>query len=144
MQLGLSTQKQILPKGDVMPRKFLCIILATFGVIAFAAVSEGRDNGQYAHVSKDIKAWIERLIDQAGVNCCSTADGVQPLEVEWDIGANHYRVKVDNRWLTVPDSAVVRGPNRLGHAVVWLYYELDLERDVEDTYVRCFPPGPTS
>jgi hypothetical protein len=144
MRLGLSTQKQTLPKGNVMPRKFLNVVLATFVVVAFATVSEARDNGEYAHVSKDIKAWIERLTDRSGTSCCSTADGVQPLEVEWDIGAHHYRVKVDDQWLTVPDSAVVRGPNRLGHAVVWLYYELDLEQDVQDTYVRCFLPGPAS
>jgi hypothetical protein len=127
-----------------MPLNFHRIALAMSVVVASAAMSEARDNGQYAYVSKNIKSWIERLTDQAGVSCCSTADGVEPREVEWDIGANHYRVKIEARWITVPDSAVIRGPNRLGHAVVWLYYELDLEKDVEDTYVRCFLPGPAS
>jgi hypothetical protein len=45
MRTGLSTQKHILPKGNVMRHKILGIILATFGVLTFAAVSEGRDNG---------------------------------------------------------------------------------------------------
>jgi len=82
-------------------------------------------------------------IAQAGVNCCSTADGARPKEVEWDIGINHYRVKVGGKWLVVPDIAVIRGPNRLGHAVVWLYHEYEVE-NYAGVYVRCFIPGPAS
>jgi hypothetical protein len=118
------------------------IALATFGVIAFIAVSEGRDNGQYAHVSKDVKNWIERLTDQGGTSCCLTGDAVGP--VEWEISANHYRVKINGRWIIVPNNTVIKGHNRLGYAVVWLYHVWSLETDVEMTYVRCFLPGPGS
>jgi len=119
------------------------VALIVSAVLVSGAVSHARDNGQYSHLSRDIKAWVEKLTDQAGVNCCSTADGVRPREVEWDISKNYYRVKVDGKWLVVPDSAVVRGPNRLGHAVVWLYYEFEIDEHTY-AYVRCFLPGQAS
>jgi hypothetical protein len=144
MRLGLRTQKRTLPKGNVMLRKFLNIIFATFGVIAFAIVSEARDSGQYAHVSKDIKAWIERLTDPNGIGCCATADGLRPQAIDWDMAANHYRVKVRGRWIGVPDSAVIKEPNRLGYAVAWLEYDWDIDTGEQTIHVRCFMPGAAS
>jgi hypothetical protein len=127
-----------------MPLKFRVIALATFGVVASAAVSEGRDNGQYAGVSKDIKVWIEALTDAAGIGCCATADGFRPKEVQWDIASSFYRVKVGSQWLNVPDKAVIRGPNRLGYAVAWLEYDWDINSGEITPTVRCFLPGPAS
>jgi len=95
----------------------------------------------------DIKGWIEGLTDQSGANCCSDADGTKPEEVDWDMGEKHYRVKVAGQWIDVPDVAVIKGPNYLGHAVVWLYEE-PLQGDVGDEsfvdfpYILCFLPGP--
>ena len=128
----------------MLQRFSICAAFVAVGILSFATVSQARDDGRYRHASREIKAWIERLTDREGTSCCETADGVRPKQVEWDIRGNHYRVKVDGEWLTVPDSAVIRGRNRLGHAVVWVYYELDLERDVQDTHIRCFLPGPAS
>ena len=123
-----------------MQQRFLvCAALVIASILSVVAVSDAGDRGRNTHKPPDIQAWIERLTDRAGVNCCSTADGIRPKAVDWDIGANHYRVKVDGKWMTVPDRAAIRGPNRLGHAVVWLYYDMDY---VSDAYVRCFLPGP--
>jgi len=51
---------------------------------------------------------------------------------------SHYRVKIYGEWLDVPDAAVVKTPNRLGHAVVWTDTSEDAIR------ARCFLPGPQS
>jgi hypothetical protein len=110
-------------------------------LLAFSAVSEARDYGQYDNVAPETKSWIESLKNAHGLSCCATADGYQPDDVEWDMTGNHYRVKIENRWIVVPDSAVIKGTNRIGHAIVWLdgYVDSDGSRSV-----RCFLPGPTS
>lgn len=110
------------------------VALITLTVLVSGAVSHARDYGQYRHVPRDIKAWIENLTDHRGIPCCATADGAVP-DV-WEMGASHYRVKIHGEWLDVPDAAVIKAPNRVGHAVVWI----DTSEDVMG--VRCFLPGP--
>jgi len=119
--------------------------LATCAIIASAAAAEGRaDNARYAHAAKDISTWIESLTDTNGIGCCATADGERPQAIDWDMAANHYRVKVRGQWIAVPDSAVVKGPNRLGHAVAWLEYDWDIDTGEQAVRVRCFLPGAVS
>jgi hypothetical protein len=110
-------------------------------LLAFSAVSEARDYGQYKNVPPEIRTWIQSLTDAYGVSCCATADGSRPQDVEWDMMGNRYRVKVENSWIVVPDGAVIKGPNRIGYAIVWLYGSLDYDGE---RIVRCFLPGPTS
>jgi hypothetical protein len=117
-----------------MTLDFRCITLATLVILATAVISHARDYGQYPFVPREIKAWIESLTDDKGIPCCATADGAVP-DV-WEMGASHYRVKIHGEWLNVPDAAVIKAPNRLGHAVVWI----DASEDVMG--VRCFLPGP--
>jgi hypothetical protein len=131
-------------RGNAMPHKFLGIVLATFAVLAFAAVSEARDNGQYAHVAKNIRDWIESLTDTNGIGCCATADGLRPQAIDWNMAANHYRVKVRGRWIGVPNSAVIKEPNRLGYTVAWLEYDWDIDTGEQTIRVRCFMPGAAS
>jgi hypothetical protein len=102
--------------------------------LALAAISQARDNGQYSQVPKQIRTWIENLTDHRGIPRCATADGAVPDA--WEMGADHYRVRIYGEWLDVPDAAVIKAPNRLGHAVVWI----DASEDVMG--VRCFLPGP--
>jgi hypothetical protein len=127
-----------------MPHKFLSIMLAAFVVIAFVAVSEARDNGQYAHVAKNFMVWIESLTDTNEIGCCAAADGLRPQAIDWDITATHYRVKVRDSWIGVPDSAVIKEPNRLGYAVAWLEYDWDIDAGEQTIRVRCFMPGAAS
>ena len=116
------------------------ILLATTGLVASVAVSQAGESAHHRHSSPEVKSWIEGLTNDSGMNCCSVADGYTPNAVEWDIGARRYRIKVDGDWYAVPESAVIKGPNLLGHAVVWLYFELDFD----EPYIRCFLPGPAS
>ena len=120
------------------------VALVTLTILASVAVSQARDYGQYRHVPHEIKAWIENLTDESGTPCCATADGTVPDEFTWDIGANHYRVKVYGQWAIVPDAAVVKGSNRLGHAVVWIAYDDPVFEAEPILSVRCFLPGPAS
>jgi hypothetical protein len=123
-------------KGRFWPNPRTAVLLF---VLVSSAVSQARDYGQYKNVRPEIKTWIENLRDAYGVSCCATADGYRPEAVDWDRTGNHYRVKVENSWIVVPDSAVIKTPNRIGYAIVWLYAaeEWDGSR-----IVRCFLPGP--
>jgi hypothetical protein len=121
------------------------ISLAVCILVAFAVTSDGlAGDGRYANVLKGINGWIESLTDTNGIGCCATADGLRPQTIDWDMTANHYRVKVDGRWVEVPESAVVKGPNHLGYAVAWLEYDWDIDTGEMSMRVRCFLPGALS
>jgi hypothetical protein len=38
-------------------------------------------------------------------------------------------------WYPVPDEVVIKDPNKVGHPVVWIYYEQG------EVKIRCFAPG---
>jgi hypothetical protein len=121
------------------------ISLAVCIFVVFAATSDGRaGNGRYTNVAKGISGWIESLTDTNGIGCCATADGLRPQSIDWDTAANHYRIKVGGRWIAVPDSAVINGPNRLGYAVAWLEHDWDIDTGEMTMRVRCFLPGALS
>jgi hypothetical protein len=141
--LGIQTANFV--KEEAMAPHARRISLAICIFIASAAMSEGRaDNDRYANVAKGISGWIESLTDKNGIGCCATADGLRPQTIDWDMTANHYRVKVDGRWVEVPESAVVKGPNHLGYAVAWLEYDWDIDTGEMSMRVRCFLPGALS
>jgi hypothetical protein len=50
-------------------------------------------------------------------------------------GRIHYRVRLDNKWVDVPDEAVITEPNRAGRTMVWPM------RFDEQISIRCFMPG---
>ena len=111
----------------------VCLVTLALGLALVGA--QARDNGQYANVDPAIKNWINGLKDAAGTSCCSTADGYQPEEVVWDADTKGYWVHWQGKRLQVPDSAVIKEPNRLGYPVVWIGY------NGGEPFVRCFLPG---
>jgi hypothetical protein len=119
-------------------RSIAAILVAAFMIIALGIISFApllaRDYGQYESVSPIIRGWIESLTDHHGIPCCSTADGIIPDA--WEIQKDHYRVKINGEWAVVPDAAVVKSPNKLGHAIVWIVQG--------EMYwgIICFLPGP--
>jgi hypothetical protein len=114
---------------------FLCLPLAT---------PQAGDTNSRRPIGPEIKTWIEALTDQHGIGCCAIADGTRPREITWDITASSYRVKVGTQWLSVPDEAVIKGPNRLGYAVAWIDYDWDINTGGMTLSVRCFLPGAAS
>ena len=120
------------------PCKRLLVLMAL--VITASADAPARDNGQYANTDPEIKDWVKRLTDKSGQGCCATADGY-PADYDWNVADNHYRVQIEGEWYDVPPEAVVDGPNRLGHATVWYWW--DWSTDGKKTHhIRCFLPGP--
>ena len=116
----------------------LRVMLVAVAVLVPADLSQAMNLGQYDYVSNDIKYWIDLLTDDSGTSCCSTADGYRPEAVEWDMASNHYRALVGATWIAVPTTAVIKGQNKIGYALIWLDY------DWEKLIVRCFLPGPGS
>jgi hypothetical protein len=94
-----------------------------------------RDSGQYAQVDPAIREWFNGLRSQNSVPCCSMADGETILDSDWEIVGDHYRVRIDGKWIDVPREAVITVPNRIGVPVVWPV------RYQQGIYIRCFMPG---
>jgi len=42
------------------------------------------------------------------------ADGEAVADPHWESKEGHYRVRLDNNWVDVPDEAVITEPNRAG------------------------------
>lgn len=112
----------------VLARVVLCLLLPT---VTFA-----HDDGRFA--GSPLKPWFESLGTKAGGLCCALTDGI--VDVTWGTTPDgHYRVHVWGQWVEVPDEAVVKGPNRLGRAIVWPYID-----DVPGgtlIQIKCFLPG---
>ena len=88
--------------------------------------------GRYAN--SPLKSWFDHLASGKGL-CCSMADGETVADPDWESKGGHYRVRLDDNWIDVPDDAVITEPNRAGPTMVWPTY-LD-----GHPQVRCFMPG---
>lgn len=53
----------------------------------------------------------------------------------WESNDGHFRVRIDNEWIDVPDDAVVTEPNRAGRTIAWPI------KGGAGHHVRCFMPG---
>ncbi len=90
----------------------------------------------YAHDPShpELNEWFNKLASGKGL-CCSFADGTALSDVDWESRNGHYRVRLDNEWIDVPDDAVITEPNRAGRTMVWPL------RGYLGTTIRCFMPG---
>ena len=91
---------------------------ATFAVILLAIqLAYGRDrDGRYAN--SPLHDWFEQLSSKKGP-CCSDADGMSLSDVDWESHDGHYRVRIDDEWVDVPEDTVVTEPNRARVSMVW-------------------------
>jgi hypothetical protein len=67
--------------------------------------------------------------------CCSFADGFAVADPDWETKDGHYRVRLGNDWIDVPDDAVITEPNKAGRTMVW---PMRFEGEIS---IRCFMPG---
>jgi hypothetical protein len=106
----------------------------TVGIIAALLVGavQARDDGRY--MQSPLKPWFDSLRSGKGP-CCSDADGFALLDPDWESKNGHYRVRIDNEWIDVPDDAVITEPNRVGRTMVWPI------NGAFGISIRCFMPG---
>ena len=112
----------------------ITVLGTAFGILAAAFIGavQGRDDGRYS--LSPLKPWFDSLRSGKGP-CCSDADGFVVTDPDWESKSGHYRVRIDNEWIDVPDDAVITEPNRAGRAMVWpIKGSLGIS-------IRCFMPG---
>lgn len=110
-------------------------VITVLITVASVAPVGARDDGRYANAP--LKSWFDQLASGKGL-CCSFADGVTIEDVDWDTGNTKggYRVRLAGVWIDVPETALIKEPNKYGPAVVWPYRDID-----GITQIRCFLPG---
>jgi hypothetical protein len=122
-----------------MKRLILILAMFLFAIVPSFAMDHGQfDNsiqGTQFQTPEEMHAWFNKLQSGKGL-CCSFADGMSIKDVDWDTKDGNYRVKIDDQWIVVPDSAVIKEPNKFGPAVVWPYKDA-----TGATQIRCFIPG---
>jgi hypothetical protein len=59
----------------------------------------------------ELNSWFDHLASRKGL-CCSFADGMALSDVDWESREGHYRVRLDNAWIDVPDDAAITEPGR--------------------------------
>jgi hypothetical protein len=82
----------------------------------------------------ELDEWFNRLQSGRGL-CCSFTDGFAVSDVDWESKGGHYRVRLENNWIDVPDDALITEPNRVGRTMVW---PLRFDGQI---LIRCFMPG---
>ena len=82
----------------------------------------------------ELNEWFNKLASGRGL-CCSFADGFAVADPDWDSKNGHYRVRLENNWIDVPDEALITEPNRAGRTMVWPV------RFDGQIVIRCFMPG---
>ena len=85
------------------------------------------------HIDDPNHAWFEHQRNSAGKPCCEIADGHRVDDADWKSdGAGHYQVRLDGKWIPVPDAAVINPHDRpIDYAVVWIWHG----------EILCFMPG---
>jgi hypothetical protein len=111
-------------------------------LLGCAGIAAGLISAVYAHEHSrpDLNGWFQSLRSDLGP-CCANADGNILTDNEWESVNGHYRVFINDRWIDVPDGAVIKSPNLYGRTMVWPYYTSNLGEKVE-VRIRCFMIGP--
>jgi hypothetical protein len=110
-------------------------LIVCFGLLVASTASA------HDHNRPDLNGWYESLHSPGGGPCCDMSDTNHVNDLDWETqskDSSHYRVRIDGKWIDVPDDKVVEAPNKAGFAMEWHYY-FDGE-----PIIRCFMPGQMS
>ena len=124
-----------------------------------AALLYGCTHPAWPHMADraDLNSWFGDLQSGKGL-CCSFAEGKTVKDVDWTVQGEgqicepaindaenhlpgHYCVRLDDRWILVPDKAVISKPNKYGPAIVWPVYESPHGGPLQLIQIRCFLRG---
>src|SRR5206468_4962730 len=123
----------LLHSGAWQMKRIVFGLTLCFIVIGLVGSVRARDlDGRYAN--SPLKPWFDQLASGKGL-CCSMADGESVADPDWESKDGHYRVRLENRWIDVPDDALITEPNRAGRTMVWPM------RFNGEISIRCFMPG---
>jgi hypothetical protein len=113
---------------------YSCVRMLLLGLLlSFGLEAQAFDNGQYANVPDNVRAWFKSVRSPRGVPCCDIADGHR---TNYDMRENAYWVPIEGKWMQVPETALVpNSDNPTGDAVVWY------SKYGERIFIRCFVPG---
>ena len=115
-----------------MNNQICCAALIVFtAMLPIFAIGHAR---AHDYQRPELNSWYESLHSGKGP-CCDGSDAKRIDDADWEINDGHYRVRIDGEWVDVPNDAVVDGPNRAGHTMVWPYYLNGQPK------ARCFMPG---
>lgn len=112
--------------------------IAIFGWLVAVILSDARAmdmDGARAKRDPILHEWFDKLASGKGL-CCSFADGRTIEDPDIDMNGAHYKVRIDDAWIDVPDDAIVTEPNKFGRPVVWPYFDIN-----SILRIRCFLPG---
>jgi hypothetical protein len=110
---------------------WLLIVIVAIAIVVGLSVKRAN---AHDHARPDLNKWFDGLASGKGL-CCSFADGTVITDADWESKDGHYRVKVDDQWIEVPDDAVITEPNKDGRTMVWPI------RGYLGISIRCFMPG---
>jgi len=118
--------------GDAATFALILLVMALAFAVFLAAVSTRAKAHDLSH--PELNSWFDHLASGKGL-CCSFADGVAVADPDWETKDGHYRVRLEEGWIDVPDDAVITEPNRAGRTMVWPF------KLYGATAIRCFMPG---
>ena len=121
----------MIKRFTVCARALSILTLSLVGPCAYSRDLDGR------FAESPLKSWFDHLARGKG-RCCSIADGETVSDPDWESKDGHYRVRLEDIWIDVPDDAVITEPNRAGRTMVWPL------RGSDGLTIRCFMPGPLS
>lgn len=124
---------------------FRLAVLFLFATVVVLWASFVLAHDSHYAISTEMKTWFDGLRSLNGP-CCADADGSVITDADWESRDNHYRVRLDDKWMDVPDNAVVKAPNLYGPTMVWpvrangYNYGYGV-KEGPVVAIRCFMPG---
>jgi hypothetical protein len=133
----------------------LVFIIVIAGIIVYSCSVRAHD-----HNRPDLDQWYRGLGSGRSPCCTGAEEGVKLVDADWRMehldeckvtdgqvyGGNalgtQYCVRMYDVWWLVPDSAVVKGVNLEGVAIVWPLISYGVN-DAKLVDIRCFLPAPT-
>jgi hypothetical protein len=82
----------------------------------------------------DLDDWYRGLQSSGAGHCCDKSEAKQLDGSDWDMKDGHYRVRFKGDWLDVPDNALVKQPNLVGPALVWIYFYSPMGEEQKKVY----------